>query len=333
MYRSLMMAVTAGVFFAMPAAADNVVFAHGYSAQHPMTLQGFEPFVACVQEGTQGAVAIDSFPSGQLVTMKNAIDGLSSGIAGLSAVLVGQESAKLPLNGITLLPDMGMTATEMVHAWRTVLDQGGPLSDEIAQQGLHPLLVNFLPAYQVMSTRGATQTLDDFKGLKVRVSGGAMNLTANELQAVPVELDVDMYVALQRGVIDATFLALTSAKTYSVQELIKATSANGSFGSGTSILAMSDAAWDRLTPDQQQVFTECGLRIEGELAAYLDGLNEEVKTEFNGLGIDVFDYTDGQKAELSKRFAAVAEAYFAQLGPKGDAARAAYEDYQAELRK
>lgn len=333
MLKFVMTTAAAGLVGVGAAAADSVVFAHGYSAQHPMTIHGFEPFIACVQDGTQGAVTIDSFPSGQLVSMKNAIDGLNSGITGLSAVLVGQESAKLPLNGITLLPDMGLTATEMVGAWRAVLDQGGALSDEVTQQGLHPLLVNFLPAYQVMSTKGPIHSLNDFGGVKVRVSGGAMNLTASELGAIPVELDVDMYVALQRGVIDATFLALTSAKTYSVHELIKATSANGSFGSGSSILAMSDAAWNDLTPEQQGIFMDCGLKVEGELATYLDQLNEEVKAEFAALGIDVFDFTDDQQAELSESFATVAENYFAELGDQGEAARAAYEAYHAELKK
>jgi TRAP-type transport system periplasmic protein len=125
------------------------------------------------------------------------------------------------------------------------------VSGELSDNHVRAMVVNVLPAYQIMSANEPIDSLDEFGGRTVRVAGSAMTFTVSALGASPVDMPAgDLYMSMQRGTVDSTILALASVKTYSLHALIKAMSTNGSFGSSGQFFAISDAAWERLTAEQ-----------------------------------------------------------------------------------
>ncbi len=189
------------------------------------------------------------------------MSSLNSGLADLSVIVVAYSSDKVPMNGIPLLPGMGTTSVEMVGAYRRALSQDGILAGEYAAIDTVPLLVSILPAYQVFSTIGPIDTLEKFAGFKVRVSGGSPTFMAQSLGAIPIEINAtDMYIALQRKTVDGTFLTMSSAKPYAIHELVNAVSTNGSFGSGSSVLAMDRGKFERCHPNTGRSLSIAGSR-------------------------------------------------------------------------
>lgn len=308
--------------------SETLIVAHGYNANHEITKHGIEPWMDCVTETAGNTLTFQHLVAGQVVGFNSAIDALNDGLAHVSVVLTAYASNKLPLNGIPLLPNHGSFSQEMVAAYRKALDTEGPIRDEMAAAGLHPVLINLLPPYQIITTGQPIDRLEKFQGLKVRVGGGAMHLTVAALGASPVEIGGgEMYVAMERGTIDGTLLTLSSIKSYGLHELAKSISGNASLGSGTTVLAISDAAWSKLDPEQQEAAEECGRSIEAELARILDEENDALKAEFAASGINVFDVTSESSAEIEQALDAVPANYIARLQARNLPVEEAYKDY------
>ncbi|ABL71337.1 TRAP transporter substrate-binding protein [Paracoccus denitrificans] len=324
---AILAAITLGC--ALPAQAEKLVLAHGYAPSHNVLVHGIVPWMACVRDGTQNAYDFDHFPSGQISGHTQSVSSLNSGLADLSVIVVAYSSDKVPMNGIPLLPGMGTTSVEMVGAYRRALSQDGILAGEYAAIDTVPLLVSILPAYQVFSTIGPIDTLEKFAGFKVRVSGGSPTFMAQSLGAIPIEINAtDMYIALQRKTVDGTFLTMSSAKPYAIHELVNAVSTNGSFGSGSSVLAMDRGKFEALPPEHRQVFVDCGLEAEMATAEYVDAENAAVQAEFVTLGIDAFAYPDDVLEVLAARMSQVTSEYIGRLTDRGLPAAEALQEYQ-----
>jgi TRAP-type C4-dicarboxylate transport system substrate-binding protein len=124
---------------------------------------------------------------------------------------------------------------------------------------------------------------------------------------------------------------MSSVKTYNVQELLKSLSSNGSFGSSAQVLAISDAAWKGLSEEQRTIMTDCGHQVEASLAKRLDEVEAELKTEFAGMGIEVYEFTPEAWAPIAKRLHDVSTKFVAQMEERGLPAQQAFDEYKADL--
>jgi len=332
MLKTTTLAVACAAALCVPAAqAEKLSLAHGFPPSHAVVTKGFQPFMACVQDGTKGAITFDHFPSGQVATFNTALDTLNKGLAQVSGIIVATASSKLPLNGVAMLPDMGNTSVELVTAYRKTLSAGGPLADEFRANKVRPLLVNLLPPFQVLGGAQAIDSLDKFRGKKMRVSGGTMNFMANSLESTPVEVSADMYFAMKQGTLDGLFLALSSVKPYNLQEIVKSISGNGSFGSGITALSIDEGVFAKLPADQQKVLTDCGHKVEIDLARDLDAGDNALKTEFAAAGIQVYKFSDAERAAISTRLRTVSQDFITRLKGRGLPAQEAYDAYRKQL--
>lgn len=315
-------------------AAETLTVSHGYPPNHVIAEQGIDPWMACVKEQTSGDIDFNYFPGGQIASVKDSLDAINGGLSQVSTVVVPYLSHKLPLNGITMLPDMGNTSKEMVDAYRALLNQGGPALDEWKAIGVRPLVINMLPVFQMVSTVGVIDSLEEFEGLKIRSAGGLLNFTINALGASPVEMPAgDMYVALQRGTLDAAFLALASVNPYSVDELADAVSVNGPFGGGGTIIGMDYETWEQMPSAYQAVIDECGTKVEVQFANYLDAENLKLQEQFSADGIDVYQFSKSELSVLKPKLETVAKEYIDRLEERGLPAAEVYDQYREILSK
>ncbi|MCI5075398.1 TRAP transporter substrate-binding protein DctP [Oricola sp.] len=308
-----------------------MVLSHGYSPSHVIAARGIDPWTSCVEEKSDGDLTFEVFPSGQIASIKESLDALNNGLAGVSAIAIGYESARLPLNGVTMLPDMGGSVEEMAASYRAALESG-PLADEMDGNGIHPVFNIMLPVYQIVSAVGPIDTLDAFKGKVIRSGGGAMNFTLQSVGASPSEIpSADMYVAMERKTVDATLSALSSVKPYKLDELVNAISSNGRFGTFATVFAMNKGIWDGLSSENQEAVTACGKEIETSLAAYLDEANTSLQEEFAAKGIEIYAFSDETLEAMDAKLGEVADSYIARLSERGLPAREAYDAYRMTL--
>ena len=61
----------------------------------------------------------------------------------------------------------------------------------------------------------------------------------------------------------------------------------------------------KLPADQQKVLTDCGHKVEIDLARDLDAGDNALKTEFAAAGIQVYKFSDAERAAISTRLRTV----------------------------
>jgi TRAP-type transport system periplasmic protein len=282
----------------------------------------------CVKSGSNGGIEFNYFAGGTIAPVKESIDALESGLAQVAWVSPSNEASKLPLSGIFMLPALSNTTVDLMQAYRKVVNANGPTAQELAANHFMPVSVIALPQYQIMTVGEPLDAQEKFAGNKIRGAGGVMGFTIEALGGVPVEMPAgDLYVAMQRGTVDSTIFSYASARSYSLQELVKSASRNASFGSGGGFIAMSLAAWDGLSPENQIVVRDCGLKVEYDLAAELDKQNGEIAEEFAAAGVTIFDYTPEAYAPIEVALKVVADSYIAKLNERGLPGTAAYEEF------
>jgi TRAP-type C4-dicarboxylate transport system substrate-binding protein len=313
-------------------AAEKLIVTTNVPAVHWASTQGGEPFMKCVKEATKGDIDFNYFHSGQIAGFTKTLDAVNSGLAHISYIVVSAQTDKLPLNNISMLPELGATVVEMTRAYRKVIDANGLLMQEYTANRIRPLLINMFPPYQMLSRGEPLDTLEKIRGKKVSTGGGSLIVTLNKLGANAIEMTPgDIYLAMQQGTVDGTMLALASIKPYKLQEVIKSASFDASFGSAAGVWSIDTGVWARLSPANQKALTDCGIKVETELAKWADNFTEELKKELAGLGIKVHPMAPAARAAIAERLKQAREDYVSRVAARGLPAQKAYEEYLKAL--
>lgn len=315
------------------AAAETLIVAHDLPPMHVFSVEMFEAFMQCVTEATDGAYDFDYFPGGTVLKRDEGVTGIQDGLAHISFVTPAFETARMPMQSVTMLPGLGDSAASVTAGWRKALDQGGELAGEWETVGVVPLTVSALAPYQVASgPRVTIDTAGAFSGKKLRSVGSSMNYLVESLGGVAVQMPApEIYTAIQRGTVDGTMISFGSIKPYSLQEVISAISRNASFGTGTQALGIGADTFNGLPPEHQVVFTDCGAKVEVELAEGLDAEESTIADEFVGLGINVFEFSDDELALFNEGVSKVAEDFISRLTVRDIPADVAYQELMSAL--
>jgi len=323
---------TAGSVLALSAGAQSISMSvvTGSPPGHIISDGGVEPWMACVTAALGDEIEFNYFPAGQLVALRELQSGLESGIANAVPIPVGYASDRLPLNNVSMLPGLGTSAQQIIGSYSRLIREDEAIAAEFAEINAVPIWAMGFPPYQIISTGPAMRTLADFSGRVIRSAGGTMTLSIEALGAAPAEVTVaDLYVSMERGVVDSTISGLQSVKPYNLQEIMRSVSTNGAFGTFTNVFAINADFWAELPETVQTVMSDCGLAIEQSIAARMDAESGSLAEEFAALGIDVFEFDEAGAAEINGQLAQVLDGWVERLEGRGLPARAVLEHYQA----
>lgn len=304
---------------------------HGSPAKHVITKEFVEPWMACVNEQAGDKVKFNYFPSGQLAKLKELLPALDRGVADVAPVPIGYYSDKLPLNGVSMLPGLGGTSEDIVTAYAETI-KSDELSKEFAANGIVPISVMAFPPYQIVSVSEEIKTPEQFKGKVIRSAGGAMDLVIKSMGGSPAAISIgDTYVALQRGTADGTISALASVDGYKLQELAKAISTNGSFGTFVNVMSVRQDKWDAMDDATKQVFLDCGQKIQLQSARNLDQAGAGLAKKFADAGVEMFEFSPQQVQSMSNTLGAVHQDWVDRLNGRGLPAAVVLETYKGNF--
>lgn len=294
--------------------------------------QGIDPFMACVTERTGGGITFEFYHSGMIASTQEALNAVNAGLADIAYIVMVAETARMPLNGIPMLPGLSDSVIEMTAANRAALDAEGALASEYRANNIVPLLINMYPAYQLAGRTATFDTLASMRNAKISAGGGSLIVTLDALGASPVEMNAgDLYVSIQQGTLDGSMLGLASIESYKLFEVLKSVSTNGMFGSATGTWSIGTAKWDGLSPEQQTAMRDCGREVEITLARWVDNWTEELEAAFAGHGVKTFAYSESELAVLDTQLSSARQAYINRLDSRGLPASAALQEYVAAL--
>lgn len=282
-----------------------------------------------IGEMTDGQVDIKVYAAGELVPALECFDTVSSGAADIyhGAEYYWQGKSKA-YNFFTAVP-YGMTAAE-INGW--IYHGGGQeLWDELAAGfNIKPFMAANTGVQLAGWYRNEINSLDDLKGLKIRMPGLGGEVMRRLGAAAVTLAGPDIFPALQNGTIDAAeWVAPWNDMAFGFYRIAKFYYWPGFHEPGSSLAAgFNLAVWESLTKQQQAVVrAACSAENDYTLAEYTHHNGRALKTLVEEHGVQMRKFPDEVLAALKKASREVLED-----AAKSDAATAkVYESFRGAL--
>lgn len=305
---------------------------------HYMAVHADIFFMDKVKELTNGAVTFEYYPAQQLGKADAIMKLTQAGVADIGQQPIGYVMDRLPLSGVVGLPGLADTSCAATASYSRLSQPGGLLYEsDFKPNKVRAVFSVLLPQYSVITSAKKIAVPADFAGLKLRVDGGVMEMSANTLGAIPIQLaSPDVYQSLSRGTIDGVFFALLSAKPYKLQTTSKYAVRGFSFGTAGVNWLISDAVWDKLSPQVQQAMTSAGRMAEKQFCDYADANEDGEADVLAKVGVTITTFSPEARRELKNALQPVIEKWAKDQdnrGKPGSAVLKAYTDGVEALQK
>lgn len=236
-------------------AGEDLRFAGSFPVKHSSSVAMSEHFTAKLAELTGGELTASTFPAHQLGGPKENVDQVRTGVIFGSWIGMAYLSRTIPELEAVSLP---FVYKDRETAFRVIDGQVSELLNEkLAEKGFVGLGYMELGPRNVTNDRQPIKTIEDFKGLKIRLQPNETHLsTFREIGASPVAMGADeVYSALQQGVINGQenpFSIIATAKYDEVQGYLSDTGHFFDF----IILTANKEKYDALSPEHQKALKE-----------------------------------------------------------------------------
>jgi TRAP-type C4-dicarboxylate transport system substrate-binding protein len=228
-------------------------YASPYAPAHPYSLAD-QKWIEKIEKETNGRVKIKPYWNGTLISSRESMTEVAKGVADIAFVTPIYEKSGVDLTKAIL--DFFADSDPKVNAkiyWELYAK-----FPEIRKEydKVKILAVNVgIPMY-LMTNKKAVKSLDDLKGLRIRVTGDAMMRTFKTLGAEPVGMPVvEMLESFQKGIIQGVIFAHGDYKSLKLAEAVKFETENFIQDRGIYVSrAMNKEVWAKLPADVQKVF-------------------------------------------------------------------------------
>jgi tripartite ATP-independent transporter DctP family solute receptor len=277
-----------GCLAALPALAQTKVqirLGHVLAESHSWHIAG-KGFAEDVAKATDGRVSVQLFPSGQLGSEKDVVEGLQIGTMQGGIIGSGSFQPIEPKMGIVELPYAWPTREKAFAAFDGEL--GAELAKLLAVKNI-VVLAWWENGYRHITTKKAPVTKpDDLKGVKIRVTPDKVRLdTFRALGAEPAPLAFgELYSALQQGVFDAQENPLSIIHSSSFADVQKYVALTGHVW-GAACLVVSKRTWDQIAPGDQKAVLEAAAKWRDEQRKLITASDQDLITKLTEKGMVV----------------------------------------------
>lgn len=227
-------------------------YATPYAAQHPYSIAD-QKWIEKIEKETKGRVKIKPFWNGTLISSRESMRELVAGTADIAFITPIYEKSGVTLTKALL--DFFSDSKPEVNAkiyWE-LYNKFPEIRKEY--EALKIIAVNVgIPMY-LMTSKKAIKTVEDLKGMRVRVTGDTMMRTFRALGAEPVGMPVvEMLESMQKNIIQGVIFSHGDYKSLKLTETVKFETENFIQDRGVYISrAMNKGVWDKLPPDIQKI--------------------------------------------------------------------------------
>lgn len=235
---------------ALAAEPVTLKFSHVNAENAWSTVNGLIPWLQKVEEDSHGTLKMELYANNTLTKDNQAWMAVRNGIADMAWLPMGRYPGMNPLLEVIglggLVYEDAMGATERV--WN-ILDT--------VPAAMKPFAANRLIALYstdtaFLLTKKPVRSLEDLKGMKIRCTSVYVN-SLKALGAVPVVLGMpDVYMSLQKGVIDGLICDWESVSGFRLYDEAKYATTNVPLGMVTFCIAMNQRAYNKLPQEAQQ---------------------------------------------------------------------------------
>lgn len=212
------------------------------------------PWMNAVEKATSGQVKFEPYWSNTLSKPLDNWESVKSGVADAGDCGMVFWPGLVPLSDVISLPFIGLETAEQGAAVFWQLYEKFP-SIQAEYKDVHVLFFGVAPPNVLMTNKPVT-SVEDIKGLKIRVTGGPPTNYLKILGASPMLIAMtDVYMNLQKGVIDGVIASWTSLESMKFYEVIGYV-ADVPIYSTFAARVMNIETWNRLPKDVQEAITQ-----------------------------------------------------------------------------
>jgi TRAP-type C4-dicarboxylate transport system substrate-binding protein len=257
------------------------------SPTHINIIEFFGPLEAFLKEKTQGQIAVQHFPAGQLANDADMPVAVSTGkvkigwstLALWSGIIPDARVADAP-TGLTM--QQFAAATDGSDGIKAVLDK------QMQTKGAKLLAVTDLGPVVIVSNKQIL-TPADLKGVRIRVFSAGTASLFRELGAAPLQIPFgDVYTSLQKGTIDAALIGFQGVQSQRMYEIAKFLVIPASFvGTGLQGYVANLAWWNGLAEPDRKIVGEGMAVAEAHCRRKIIEDRQKLAEDYRGRGMTV----------------------------------------------
>lgn len=250
-----------GVIMPSVAWAINIRFNVMYSPKHPLCREVFNPWAKKVSEVTDGRVKVTMFYANALFKPKQAYDAVSSRVGDMGLVLPTYARNRFLINGVMDLP---MVASEKASVnsevfWK-LYQEFPEMQKEFSDVKVLWTYMN--TAFQLHFVKKEVRNLKALKDTVVSAGGTVqariMKLLGASVESIPMN---QVYLALQKGVIEGCFLNYGPLRSQRIADLLHYHT-NANLMAVVFFVVINKDVWAEISPEDQKAI-EAISGIEG----------------------------------------------------------------------
>lgn len=271
-------------------------------------------FADKVSEKTKGAVTIEIYTNSQLGAGADAVMGVEMGTIDFnvdSANTLSNEYSKISVCDLPYLFDDAQKAMNFCSS-----EYMQQMQDEIASDlGIRILAFGDGGFRAVWSTKGEIHSVDDFKGLKVRVPDVTIYVdTFSAVGANPTPMaGSEVFTALQQGAVDATEVPLSVGISQGFMEACKYVTMDKHFFNLLTIQC-AESTWNGMSPELQAVVAEAAKEAQEEQVARMSEVEDSLIKEIEDAGLTYVKSEDIDFTGIREAVQTVYESYRDTIG-------------------
>ncbi|GAA0709379.1 TRAP transporter substrate-binding protein [Vreelandella titanicae] len=275
------------------------------------------PWMERVEEATEGRVRIE-MRAAAVGAAREQFDMVRDGLVDVSIVSLGYTPGRFPVLSMGELPflssDMRIAAPAFDRLYRETLE-------EVASPpGVHFLSVyTTLPAH-VFTDQRTIESLDDFKGLKLRTANPTGATVLDALGAVPVQKSAsEFYELISSGVIDGSLSEPQTVANFNVEKYLNyLTMVPGGLGQSVMAFTVNERKWQEISEeDRAAIMRASGERLALDVAEAFTQANEEAITGLRDAGASIETMSPALTDMVTESIKGVDEDWFAKAMDAG----------------
>ena len=289
-------------------AAEPVTLRFAFSeAPESQTAQIMKTVKENIESRTEGRVIIEPHWSNELGSIADCIEQISLG-GNIVSSTSASSWAPYGCADMTAMDSMfAFSSTDEIAKFNES-DMWKAMVAELEENGgIHMICMNWAAAPRIILSNKAINSVDDLKGLLVRVPTDTYAAWFSALGASPVSgiPFAEVYTNIESGVIEAAEAPAATLSDYSIQEVAKYaflsnhTYAAACFGTSTAI-------WDLISADDQAIITEELTNGGVEFTKLCAEKNAEYLKAFEDAGVTVVEPSADDVAAFQKAAAEAA---------------------------
>lgn len=267
------------------AQAEELKLAHFSSTKHPLHKGLFIPLTKQLEKETNGSVTMRVYPGGELGKgPTKQYDRVIDGVADIVFGLQGYTASKFPKSLLVELPGvLNSPETSTAKIW----DNINHLKKEYRRVELLGFWTN--PPSVIMTSNKPVRSMEDLKGLKIRVSSRNVGKAIESWGATPVSMPItEVYNSLATGVIDGVMVDPTVLISFKLAEVVNYLTMGMNTTSSPFYLLMNRDSWEDLDESEKVALKKITGRDASEKARQISAAaGVRAMEKFKELGKEV----------------------------------------------